>query len=177
MVQVLLVLAVAAAAVAVLVLFVFKDEGISKAQWRSVRLGSTKQQVINKLGNPSSSTIKHGDTNLFYKGATVVEFIFHRGKLGDKVWLDGQLSETAIGAAQRRAVSEGWTQGQVERRFGKPVQRKYEVFDLKLLGAQAGLSLGFVRLQHTNCISYLYKPRPGKTIYYCFDVKTGKLLG
>lgn len=178
--QVLSLLALAALAVALLVLFVlpaFKDESISKAQWQSVPLGSTKQQLIDKLGDPTSSKVKRGDTYLFYEGATAVEFIFHGGKLGDKVWLDGHLSETAIGPAQRRAVNKDWTQGQMERRFGEPVQRKDEVFDLKLLGNQANLSLGFVRFQHTNCISYLLKPRPGKVVDFCFDAKTGKLLG
>ena len=146
---------------------------ITKAQWASVPIGSSRQQTIDRLGkDPYRTPRKKGESQLEYLAADGDFATFHfqakSGKLWFKSWLVTVDENSAITPAAARAIKEGMTLKQVETRLGAPRGREFEVYRFY------GSSLERFGKTARQCLFYSRTPKRDTLAMFCFI--DGKLV-
>jgi outer membrane protein assembly factor BamE (lipoprotein component of BamABCDE complex) len=103
---------------------------MTKQQWLGVKLGSSKEEVIEQVGNPTSESDLGDLVNLSYSLASPddasVGFALEDGELVSKVWQEFSYTEGTISAAKYAKVEDGMTEQQVEEALGAPYERSDE---------------------------------------------------
>lgn len=151
--------------------------GITKAQWRDVRLGSTRAQVLDQLS--SRARTREEDTLLVYRADTYsrglpfphrkrrsAAFYFTGKRLDMKQWIEKPGGKASIDRAEYRSISRRMSEQGIVRRLGKPfLTEDFAVRRGALLGAfgPAGTS---------RCIEYIWAPDDAYRARFCFDQGT-----